>query len=153
MIEWTPENSAPPPPPPPANLFFAWLVIPSMWAMQPRDQVEAQAMRDFNVRLMEVNLARWNLEILERCQKCFGALIYREPGSMLSCGAAQVCDYFFARDRKESLVYTWLPRERQFRMVDQDWVDLRRFASDSLCSALEDLKLFSRNGDSFYKKI
>jgi len=112
-----------------ANLIFAWLVVPSMWACRPHADVESQARRDFNVTLVEVPMRKWSMEYLQLLKGCFGALLYREPGSLLPFGVAQVCDYFFARDRRESLVYTWLPREKRFRIVDQDWVNLRRGAA------------------------
>lgn len=85
----------------------------------------AQARRDFKVHLRRVLLFNeWGMERVAQLQPCFGALLF-DDGS-IPFGFAQVCDYFFARDKREALVYTWMPYERRFKLVDQDWVDLRR---------------------------
>lgn len=106
-----------------ANLKFAWLGFDYVFEERA---AKVQACRDFNISLVEVLLFnRWKFAHVNLLSPCFGALLFNS-GRDIPFGFAQVCDYFFARDKREALVYTWLPHECRFRLVDQDWVNLRR---------------------------
>lgn len=109
---------------------MGWLAIPNVWQMaQPTREIRDQAAKAFNSKI--VSLSAWAQPIpfwsdLKHAQGCAGLIIIRSPASHIPAPCAQVIDFFFGRDKNEALVYEYQPFEKTFRLVDRDWLNLRR---------------------------
>lgn len=121
------------PPGDPTHIYMGWITVPSAWAMEvPKLAVKRKAMRDFSTRL--IDLSPWRktypprmlVDCVKRCQECAGVLVLRDPSQAIPGSSANVLDFFFGRDKAEALVYEWQPWEKIFRLVDRDWLLLRR---------------------------
>ena len=139
MIDAPPVNTTSPPDAP-SNLFMGWHVVPSMWALgAPKLAIKRQAQRDLSVRL--VNCAPWfsvggtefirptfvahMRRCIEECRQCAGLIVLHDLSQRIPVTSANVINFFFGRDKAEALVYTWQPFEKNFRLVDQDWLNRR----------------------------
>lgn len=89
-----------------------------------------QAQRDFNsgvcfVRTDARTPAEW-LNVFTICWDCAGVILMRDQMQQVPYGVAQIVDFFFGRDGGKAMVYEWQPFEKNFRMVDRDWLLARR---------------------------
>lgn len=139
MIDAPPTSTTPPPEP--QNVYMGWHVVPSMWTLGAKKRaIKMQAQRDFNARL--VSCAPWHsvggaefirptfaerlCRCVQECQQCAGLIVLHDPSFHIPVSSANVIDFFFGRDKGEALVYEWQPFEKNFRMVDRDWLNRRR---------------------------
>lgn len=134
MIEAPSTNTTPPPPS--VRHRFGFIYVPSMWAMGSlitRRRVREQAERDLNAETVLLPacwpshyIPQFMLDDFSQCASCVGCIVFRDLMQPIPHGAAQMIDFFFGRDKREALVYEWRPWEKDFQMVDRDWLLARR---------------------------
>lgn len=131
MID-APPLDAMPPPSEPVLPVIGFMVVPSLWAMGlDFISIRRQARRDLGSDLMWlyqwpcVISAHW-LKEFEACSRCAGVCVLRDQMQPIPHHAAQVMDFFFGRDKREAVVYEWQPFEKIFRLIDRDYLNLRR---------------------------
>lgn len=115
---------------------FGFIYVPSMWALGSkvsRHVARQQAERDFNAQTIllpaywpEDYHPQFKLDDFDKCRECAGCIIFRDLMQPIPRGAQQMMDFFFGRDKAEALVYEWRVWEKDFALVDREWLNRRR---------------------------
>jgi hypothetical protein len=133
VIDTPPTNASSPPPP--THHTFGFIYVPSPWALDFRQRVRArdQFEKALNAKTILLPAAwpsdyphQFMLEDFARANECAGCIIYRDLMQSIPRTAAKMLDFFFGRDKGEALVYEWRVWEKDFSLVDREWLNQRR---------------------------